>query len=161
MIDRVACTIATAMSSTEDESDINLFLNTASGDSNSDVDSVIPRHKTRGPWFTVVDPNSFNIARLLNFTESCGPVDFEANCTSFDYFNRFVNEEVQSLFDIITEETNLYASQKLNGNDNPTPHARGNIWKLVTKEEISAFVGLIFVMGIVRKPSYGVILGKG
>jgi hypothetical protein len=47
-------------------------------------------------------------------------------CTPFDYFNRFVNEEDQSLFDIITEETNVYASQKLNGNDNPTPHARGN-----------------------------------
>jgi hypothetical protein len=51
------------------------------------------------------------------FTESCGTIDFEANCTPFDYFNRFVNEEDQSLFDIITEETNLYASQKLNGND--------------------------------------------
>ena len=109
MIDRVACTIATAMSSTEDESDINLSSNTTSGDSDSDVDSNIPRHNTRGPWFTVVEPNSFNIARLPNFTESCGPIEFEANFTPFDYFNRFVNEEGQSLFDIITEETNLYA----------------------------------------------------
>ena len=89
------------MSSTEEESDINLSSNTTSGDSDSDVDSDIPRHNTREPWFTVVEPNSFNIERLSNFTESCGPVDFEANCTSFDYFNRFVNEEDQSLFDII------------------------------------------------------------
>ena len=68
MIDIVACTIATAMSSTEDESDINLSSNTASGDSDSDVDSDIPRHNTKAPWFTVVEPNFFNIARLPNFT---------------------------------------------------------------------------------------------
>ena len=55
MIDRVACTIATAMSSTEEESDINLSSNTTSGDSDSDVDSNIPRHNTREPWFTVVN----------------------------------------------------------------------------------------------------------
>ena len=48
---------------------------------------------------TVVEPNSFNIARLSKFTESCGSIDFEANYTPFDYFNRFVND--QRLFDII------------------------------------------------------------
>ena len=45
MIDRDACTIATAMSSTEDESDINLSPNTASGDSDSNIDSDIPRQE--------------------------------------------------------------------------------------------------------------------
>jgi hypothetical protein len=84
MIYRVACTIAPAMSSTEDRSEINMSPNTAVGDSDSDVDSDIPRHNTRGPWFTVVERNSFNIARLPNFTESCGHVDFEVNCTPYD-----------------------------------------------------------------------------
>ena len=63
---------------TEEQSDINLSfdINSASGDSDSDVDFDIPRHNTRGPWFTVVEPSSFNIA-------NCGPVDFEENCTPF------------------------------------------------------------------------------
>ena len=57
----------------------------------------------------------------------------------------------------------LAASQKLNGNDNPTSHARGNTskWKPVTKEEISALFGLTFAMGIVRKPSYASYWEKG
>lgn len=150
------------MSSAEDEgSDVDLSQGSdGSISDNSEVGVNIARVNTRGPWFSVVEPNTFVIATLPAFTANHGPVEFEPNCSPCEYFEHFINEEDNSLFEIITDETNRYATATLNGND-ATPQARGNSWKPVSKEEISAFFGLVFAMGIVRKPTYASYWEKG
>lgn len=51
------------------------------------------------------------------------------------------------------EETNRYADECLNV-CRRSAFSRGNDWKPVTKDEMSAFFGLVFAMGTVRKPTY-------
>ncbi|CAC5366901.1 unnamed protein product [Mytilus coruscus] len=72
-------------------------------------------------------------------------VGFDANLTPYEYFEKFINEDY-SLFDIIVEETNRYATTTLHAND-PTPQGRGNNWKPVFKQEISAFFCLAVERG--------------
>ncbi|CAC5381293.1 unnamed protein product [Mytilus coruscus] len=100
--------------------------------------------------------------RLPPFSPDHGPVGFDANLSPYDYFEKFVSEEDNSLFDIIVEESNRYATTTLHAND-PTPQGRGNNWKPVSKQEISAFFffGLMLAMEIVRKPSYASYWANG
>jgi hypothetical protein len=51
-------------------------------------------------------------------------------------------------------ETNRYAATALNARRRVTPHGRENNWKPVTRAEMMAFFGLVFAMGIAKKPSY-------
>lgn len=106
-----------------------------------------------GPWFTVVDPNTFSISRLRDFTASCGAVDFDPDLKPYDYFEKFLNDEDCCTLDVIAEETNRYADECINVHRR-SAFSRGNDWKPVTKDEMSVFYGLVFAMGIVRKPTY-------
>lgn len=121
-------------------------------DSDASVDDQVPT-VNYGPWFTVVDPNTFTISRLPDFTAICGPVDFDPDFKPFDYFEKFLNDEDCCILDVIVEETNRYADECLNVRQR-SAFSRGNDWKPVTKDEMSAFFGLVFAMGIVRKPTY-------
>lgn len=106
-----------------------------------------------GPWFTVVDPNTFSISRLRDFTASCRAVDFDPDLKPYDYFEKFLNDEDCCTLDVIAEETNRYADECINVHRR-SAFSRGNDWKPVTKDEMSVFYGLVFAMGIVRKPTY-------
>ncbi|VDI04490.1 Hypothetical predicted protein [Mytilus galloprovincialis] len=142
------------MSFTEDgnsDADISDSFVTDTEDSENEINR--PGNLRNGPWFTIIEPNSFVIDRLPSFSPDHGPVGFDANLSPYDYFEKFISEDDNSLFDIIVEETNRYATTTLNAND-PTPQGRGNNWNPVSKQELSAFFGLLLAMGIVRKPSY-------
>lgn len=69
-----------------------------------------------------------------------------------DYFKLFFPD---SVFDLIAEQTNLYA---LNFFDQPSEddlpaHSRFSAWTETTAAEIKAYVALQIAMGIVSKPS--------
>ena len=68
--------------SSDDESDINLSYSSSTEDNDGDGNNA----NFRGPWFTVVDPHSFVVARLPTFIADSGPVDFQPNMTPFEYF---------------------------------------------------------------------------
>lgn len=139
------------MSSSEDsESDVSLddFDENLSDDDDQEQDTV-----GRGPWFRVMDPETFEISTLPEFEEPTGPVGFDANSTPFDYFTRFIRCGDTDFMERLVEETNLYATQTL-AQEEPTRHARGNRWNPVTLDEMQAFIGLLLAMGIVRKPTY-------
>lgn len=116
------------------------------------VDDQVPAINY-GPWFTVVDPNTFSISRLRDFTASCGAVDFDPDLKPYDYFEMFLNDEDCCILDVIAEETNRYADECINVHRR-SAFSRGNDWKPVTKDEMSVFFGRVFAMGIVRKPTY-------
>lgn len=149
------------MSSSEDDGS-DVFMSAESdfydSDLSEDDDSAAvtgrPVERGPGPWFSVVEPSSFEIATLPDFIFDHGPIGFPANLTAFDYFEKFLTDGDEHIFDIIVEETNRYAETTLNRNNPATKHARGNSWTPVTKEELSAFFGIYLSMGIVRKPSF-------
>ncbi|CAC5420054.1 unnamed protein product [Mytilus coruscus] len=116
------------MSFTEDGKKMSDSYDTDVGDSDNEINT--PGNIRNGPWFTVIEPNSFVIDRLPPFSP--------------DH----------------VEETNRYATSTLHASD-PTPQARGNNWKPVSKQEISTFFGLMLAMGIVRKPSYASYWANG
>lgn len=57
-----------------------------------------------------------------------------------------------AFFDILVEQTNLYATQHKRKNPNLPPHSRANEWFDTTRAEMKQFVALSLLMVIVRKP---------
>ena len=103
--------------SSNDESDINLSYSSSTEDNDGDGNNA----NLRRPWFTVVDPHSFVVARLHTFFADSGPVDFQPNMTPFEYFKRFTTTDDEDIFDELVDETNRYAATALNARD-VSPH---------------------------------------
>ena len=55
-------------------------------------------------------------------------------------------------FDILVEQTNLYAAQYKRNNPNLPPHSHAHEWFDTTRPKMKQFVALSFLMGIVVKP---------
>lgn len=66
-----------------------------------------------GPWFTVVDLNTFSISRPSDLDASCGSVDFNNDLKPNDFFRKFLNKEECCILNVIVEETNRYADECL------------------------------------------------
>ena len=58
--------------SSNDESDINLSYSSSTEDNDGDGNNA----NFRRPWFTVVDPHSFVVARLHTFLQTAGQLIF-------------------------------------------------------------------------------------
>ena len=57
-----------------------------------------------------------------------------------------------TFFDLLVEQTNLYAAQYKTANPNLPPNSRANTWVETTRNEMKKFLALALLMGIVRKP---------
>ncbi|CAH2012125.1 unnamed protein product [Acanthoscelides obtectus] len=66
-----------------------------------------------------------------------------------DFFKLLADDE---FFDLLISQTNDYAELVFLNDRNPGPHSRISRWKPVDKQEISRFLGLIFLMGIIQVP---------
>lgn len=55
-------------------------------------------------------------------------------------------------FDLLVEQTNLYAAQYKRENPNLPPNSRANSWEETNRNEMKKFLALVLLMGIVRKP---------
>nr|CAH7752331.1 unnamed protein product [Callosobruchus chinensis] len=64
-----------------------------------------------------------------------------------DFFSLFIDDEI---LQIMTDQTNLYATQKLVSTDDISEGSRLHAWTPTDKEEIKKFVGIIGYMGLVR-----------
>ena len=66
-----------------------------------------------------------------------------------DFLNIFLDDE---FYDILTYQTNLYATQYLQSKHDLPPHSRFQRWKNVSSAEMKQFLSLYLLTGIVRKP---------
>ena len=71
------------------------------------------------------------------------------NPSTGDFLNLFLTDE---FFDILVEQTNLYAIQYKRNNPNLPPHSCANEWFDTTRVEMKQFIALSLLMGIMRKP---------
>ena len=61
-----------------------------------------------------------------------------------------------NIIEHIVQQTNLYAEQSIQcqqEQDKQQPHSRSRAWKPVTLVELKKFFGLLFLTGIIRKPT--------
>jgi len=70
---------------------------------------------------------------------ACYPAEFNVNGSTLDYFQLFFND---SIFQLLAENTNLYASSKGAGNAGSRPS------KSTTLAEVKIFWGIIVYMGL-------------
>lgn len=91
-------------------------------------------------------------ARVIPFTEPTGmkfpfSTDFR-QANPEDFYALLVGD----LFEVIAEETNLFATQSL-ADKKFKPCSRSHLWQPTDKDEIKRFFGLILFMGLVKLPS--------
>ena len=111
-------------------------------------------------------PRGQQIVQQVDLEAQWLPVDREPNVPPFtgtpgikvplpnnpstgDFLNLFLTDE---FFDILVEQTNLYAIQYKRNNPNLPPHSRANEWFDTTRVEMKQCIALSLLMGIVRKP---------
>ena len=88
--------------------------------------------------------------RIPAFTACTGlQVQLPNNAGVSDYLTLFLTNE---FFDLLVEQTNLYAAQYKRGDANLPPHSRANSWEETNRNEMKKFLALVLLMGIVRKP---------
>jgi len=88
--------------------------------------------------------------RIPQFTARQGlQVQLPNNAGAGEYLSLFLTHE---FFDLLVEQTNLYAAQYKASNPNLPPNSRASSWVETTRNEMKKFLALSFLMGVVRKP---------
>ena len=91
---------------------------------------------------------------LRAFNQRCGPLIHDAEATIPDIFSDLLPD---GFIQLMVRETNRYADQwfaSIGGRDALSPSARARSWKDTNEEEMSAFLGTILFMGLVKLPTY-------
>ena len=78
-------------------------------------------------------------ARLNVDMESFNPIDF---------LKLFINDD---FYDLLVQQTNIYAESRLNAAGALSPHSRLRKWTAVTIDEMKVFISLTIAMGLVFK----------
>ena len=100
--------------------------------------------------------NSEWVPKNIPFTGNPGPSGAAAHLADdnpIKFFELFMNDEI---LEYLVEQTNLYAEQSIDSQtakNEQLPHSRSRAWKPVNISEMKKFLGLMFLTGIVRKPT--------
>lgn len=128
----------------------SVVLNCSESDSLSDVsDELIVPSESSLTWGAVSGINK----KVFDFVESNPgvPTEIAVNLydkNPYDFFKFFITDDV---IDYMVKETNTYARQTLQ-KGNIKPHSRLNKWYDVTSQEMERFLGVLFWMGLSKKP---------
>lgn len=137
-------------------------------DSDSDVDSNNSGHSCQENEERDYEAENSWINEPLKTTNEAWITPFVKNDKKIDFGNNLNIFELiftEELFSFIAEETNQYARKKINEEnakllkkldiipEKNKKNIEEKIWKDTSSNEIRSFVGLSFMMGIIRKPS--------
>ena len=88
---------------------------------------------------------------IPNFTGNAGiKVQLPENPNIFDIFRLFVTEE---LYDILVEQTHMYAAQYIDSHPELGEFSLAKDWKPTTRNDMKKFIGLNLLMGLIQKPA--------
>ena len=96
------------------------------------------------------------VPKNISFTGKPGPCAAAAQLGDDDpvkFFQLFMNDEI---LEHLVEQTNLYANQSIDSErakGKQLQHSRSKAWKPVNIYEMKKFLGLMFLTGIIRKPT--------
>ena len=79
-------------------------------------------------------------------------IQTESNNSSsaVDFFHLFFTDEA---YQLLVEQTNLYAHQYIEQNPNLGPHSLAKRWVDVTVEDMKLFIALTLLTGVIKKPA--------
>ena len=80
------------------------------------------------------------LAKVYKFSSQAGAVE---------YLSLFLTDE---FFNLLVEQTNLYAAQYKTSNPNFPPNLRASSWVHTTRNEIKKSLARSFLVGVVKKP---------
>ncbi len=85
-------------------------------------------------------------------TENPGLRVDTSDFSALDYFQLFIGDDLLNHY---VSQTNLYGDQYIDGKENLAKYALGRGWKEdhTDRDEMKQFIGLILLMGLVRKPT--------
>ncbi|VDI63937.1 Hypothetical predicted protein [Mytilus galloprovincialis] len=137
-----------------DESDIS--ENESGMETDEDMDE--PGDISHGPWICVPTDETYVMPVIPNdFVQAPAPQNRPAvTARPIDYFDYFTvdNENDTNVIDILVSETNRYATQTIQSNQQPLPtFSRMHHWIPTDRTEMRAFVGLMMTMGMIKKPT--------
>ena len=99
-------------------------------------------------WVRVLD--SYELPTNIPFTASPGiKVAITAETTPIELLQLFITDEIVM---IMVNETNKYAQQFV-ANTSLKPKSRVHQWEPTTSNEMHKFLGILFLMGVVTKPT--------
>ncbi|XP_039602150.1 piggyBac transposable element-derived protein 4-like [Polypterus senegalus] len=116
---------------------------TVNDDASDDSDEwVYPQHLN---WTAARGELPF----LYPFEATCGFTVDVNNYTAKQFYELFVSPDLIRHF---VHQTNLYAAQFIEKNPNLPPHSRVHAWVDTDENEMKKFIGILMLMGIIRKP---------
>ncbi|XP_045386989.1 piggyBac transposable element-derived protein 2-like isoform X2 [Lemur catta] len=127
-----------------------VVANFSESDSSSDVSQEpVVTSVSALTWGPVTGRNM----KIFDFFESNPgvPTEIAVNLhdkAPYDFFKFFITDDI---IDYMVKETNIYASQTLQ-RGNIKPHSRLKKWYDVTSQEMEQFLGVLFWMGLSKKP---------
>uniref|UniRef100_A0A8C4S021 RNB domain-containing protein n=1 Tax=Erpetoichthys calabaricus TaxID=27687 RepID=A0A8C4S021_ERPCA len=110
--------------------------------SDDDAEWVYPQHLS---WAAARGELPF----LHSFEGTCGFIVDVNNYTAEQFYELFVSPDLIRHF---VHQTNLYAAQFIEKNPNLPPHSRVRAWFDTDENEMKKFIGILMLMGIIRKP---------
>ena len=148
-----------SVGSSDEESDVEELDNNdgldAGGDGSNNVRERQRRPRQNQPalvWRMATD----NLPRDFPFTGNSGVQVPTAGFEPIDYFALFINDDLLNCF---VTETNRYADDFIDSTD-LRRNSRANDWKDTDLNEMKQFLGLLFLMGIIHKPSLDMYWSK-
>ena len=84
-------------------------------------------------------------------------VEFDDEINVLECFQKFNDED---MWELLVEQTNIYANQFLAGNHNLKPRFRTRCWMDTNAAEMKTLIGLLILQGIVQKPENGMYFTK-
>ena len=118
--------------------------------SDDDDDENNPHDDYVLPDFDWVDADDEYQNQHIPFTGTPGiQVDTE-NFRPVDYFKLFMNDDI---LNHITAQTNLFAEQYIRNHNPLPPHSDCHMWTPTNPREMTQFLGLLLLMGIMKKPT--------
>ena len=142
---------------TEDVADVADTGDTAASDSDSDAEASVSVASTRTQpsasssyvWETVA--NDYVPHDDLTYTDTPGvasSITLTAESLPIEFLHLFFTEEIINKF---VAETNRYAEQFLN-RTSLKRKSRAHNWSPTNVSEMKQFLGLLFLMGVIKKP---------
>ena len=132
------------------EIEMNMPADNSLEEEDFDIDQIIyPNYDmSKSEWEEIANYEYMNPLTSNNF-DPCSKISIEDGMDNpesiFDYFFP------DSLFQLISDQTNLYARQYIEDNHqylNEKHNSRVHKWENMTKEKVKSFIGILFLMGL-------------
>jgi hypothetical protein len=131
-----------------DLSDVDESLNDSSSDEETHEEQIVTEIAGDNSWHTYPDEDPYVNEWLRPYTRPRGVLVNTTNYKPVDYFKVYFTD---ALFQVLSDQTNLYALQHFDSPIDSPPNSRFRKWVDTDVSEIKAMIALQVAMGLCQK----------